>query len=201
MHHPDSILSNVSTGSLVIDHLHEFSFSDNMVGLAFFYCSYQAPDQTAINMLSSLLRQLAEKRQSAFEYIKSLHQTHAPKDTRPLLDEITSGLREAMQQFRSVSFVIDALDECSESERKAFMGYLPGLAPKLRVLVASRPVPSIASDLGPASCLQIEAHNKDIESFLMNQIQKAARLRNYIAAEPGLEATIISAIIKQAKGM
>jgi len=35
----------------------------------------------------------------------------------------------------------------------------------------------------------------------MNQIQKAARLRNYIAAEPGLEATIISAIIKQAKGM
>ncbi|RYP77344.1 hypothetical protein DL771_001139 [Monosporascus sp. 5C6A] len=103
--------------SIVIEYLYnEFRKgeiqSDGNIGIAYLYCTFRQQDeQKAEDFLSSLLKQLAQGLSSLADSVKSLHNKHEVKRTRPTLDEISKALQSVAALYSRVFIIIDALDE------------------------------------------------------------------------------------------
>lgn len=87
--------------SLVIQTLRENHLPE--VGVAGLYCSYRSPE-TILNMLGSLVKQLAEPLADLPVPLQNL--------TVPGLEDFRSILSEVFSCYSKVMIVIDALDEC-----------------------------------------------------------------------------------------
>jgi hypothetical protein len=126
--------------------------------LAYFYCDYKDPDTLVpINIINSLIRQLAMQNKYAFQEIETFWEQHTSEITRAAFEideggsETTSGLHrkllddrpktddfqnenlavELLQRmsnhFERVMVIVDGLDECGE-QASASTSLLSGLA-------------------------------------------------------------------------
>jgi hypothetical protein len=103
--------------SVVIDDLGKRFQMDKTIGIAYIYCNHKRQDDQRIDkMLLSVLKQLAERQPSLPDVVKSLHDHHKPKKTRPLVKEISATLRSLAGMYARVNFIVDALDECQASD-------------------------------------------------------------------------------------
>jgi hypothetical protein len=79
-------------------------------------CNFRRPDeQKPVNLLASLLRQLAQGQSTLPDSLKTLHDQHRSTGTRPTLTEISKVLNAVASQLSQLFIVLDALDECEMS--------------------------------------------------------------------------------------
>jgi Cdc6-like AAA superfamily ATPase len=191
--------------SIVVDHLFKRFRNDSEIGIAFLYCNFrQQQDQRLIDLFLSLLKQFSQRQPLFPECVTRLYKDHERKRTRPSFHEISDALYSVIANCSRVFIIIDALDECSTTDRvlPQFMEELFSLRAKTSssVFATSRPILGVPEEFERqgSSVLEIRASDEDMQRYLdghMNQIS------TFVREVPGIEREIKSAIIKAADGM
>jgi hypothetical protein len=171
------------------------------VGVAYVYCVYNGIHQTAVNLLGSLLRQLALQNNAMLDDIKSCHKSHY--NSRPSLDEIFRLLHSQVRKFDTVFIVIDALDECPEAGqvRKLFMAQVRSLLPDVQLMVTSRHLASIESTFKQDTRLEVLAHEEDVQSFIESQMAIRTQLSDVLDGHNDVRSTIVATLLEKTHGM
>ena len=146
---------------------------------------------------------MAQKNPVISNKIISLYDHHIKKQTHPTLGEYSKLLQLEVRHFSNVFILVDALDECSESNgtRDSFLAEIRKLQPTIHLWVTSRHIASIEHVFEKAACLEIRANDEDVRKYLECRSVSVPQLVRHIKKDPTLQATIINAIVEKAKGM
>ncbi|KAL8861144.1 MAG: hypothetical protein Q9178_002360 [Gyalolechia marmorata] len=131
----------------------------------------------------------------------SLFERHRDRNTSPTIDEISQALSTVIDTQKEVFCIIDALGECNEDLRWALIEKLETLGPKLRVLITSRYLDSIAEELEGYRRFEIRANKADIELFIDYQIRRNRNLRKIVEKSPSLRDDIKQGVFNTAERM
>jgi hypothetical protein len=99
--------------------------------LPYLYCDYKDAEvkQSAVNLFSSLARQLAEQLPALPGELKDFHRIHKDKP-KPTFSEVCTLLLSLAEKFTTSFPLVDALDECYQKHdhgRPALQEVLSGL--------------------------------------------------------------------------
>ncbi|KAI9775380.1 MAG: hypothetical protein M1839_001235 [Geoglossum umbratile] len=121
----------------------------------------------------------------------------------PTLNEFSKLLQSEIRRFSRVFVIIDALDECAEGDgtRGRFLAELRKPQPDIHLLVTSRHMPIPERDFEEAMRVEIRARDEDVEKHLESRIGRESRLTGYVKRDPSLRGTVVSTIVKKARGM
>lgn len=187
--------------AITIDHLLKWA-RNHSHGVAYVYCNYKTEKQDASSMLAAILKQLVQGCPSEIEPLERLHQQHADRGTKPSLDEIYSALRDVLARYSAAYIVIDALDECQDSDgtRRQFLAKLRELQEgrDVRLMATSRFIPEIEDDFGDALRCEIQASKEDVKCFVAGQIY---RLPRCIQRDAALQEIVQEKIVEAVDGM
>ena len=165
--------------SLVIDRLTN-AFVDGNVVVAYFYFDYceqgdnEQDYQLDDAMLASLLKQLALTKAVLPEPVLDLHQRMTRQQKQPKQQDLEEALLRTCSEFDRVFFVIDALDECSKSQRNAVLRVLGNISQcsSVSMLITSRPhAEDISKAFNGSHKIVIEAKPSDIKKYVDNKIE------------------------------
>ena len=189
--------------SIVIDRLEQEVMFNAEDVLAYVYCSYQNPEHTSLNLLASILQQLAQRQAVLPQRIKDSYTRHTAEGTKPALEEILVELQAISRDLNKVFIVVDALDECAQEKgtRISFLEAMPKIGNRFRLLITSRTTTNVFNHLPSAVCINIDAKDADVTKYLKSRILGERRLQRIIAGDVDLEETIIKTILRNAKGM
>ncbi|OTB06199.1 hypothetical protein M426DRAFT_119710 [Hypoxylon sp. CI-4A] len=185
--------------SIIVDDLHVRFENDTDVGIAYIYCNYkQQADQTATDLLLSILKQLTRRRPVLPDAVKTLHDRH--KQKRPSIEEISDNLKSVSRLYSRVFIVIDALDECQSSN-----GCRAKLLSKIfvlqkqggNVLATSRFIPDIVERFSGFPSLEVRARESDVKRYLARRINDIPRF----GRNPKLQEEIAKVIPEAVDGM
>ncbi|OCK74174.1 hypothetical protein K432DRAFT_438081, partial [Lepidopterella palustris CBS 459.81] len=188
--------------AIAIDHLLK-AVQSSSFGVAYVYCNYKAQEeQDASSMLAAVVKQLVQARPSTAEPIERLHKQHANRGTKPSLEEIFDTLREVVAKHSIVYIVVDALDECRDSDgtRGQFLARLRELqaGQDIRLIATSRFIPEVEAEFRTAVRLEVQASNEDVRRFVAGQIY---RLPKCIQRDPALQKMVEEKIPEAVDGM
>lgn len=172
--------------------------------VAFVYCNYkERAQQTSDHLISSLVRQLLDRRSAIPDQLHSLYDRSKHQDRRPSGSELLELLSTVASKFSSLFFVIDALDECSESDgaRSTLLSGLRKLLPAACFLYTSRYLSEIEHQLEGCSRLEIRARDGDIRRYAKGRIPDEPRLAKHITADSGLLGLLLKTIVGRSDGM
>ncbi|KAF2678030.1 ankyrin [Lentithecium fluviatile CBS 122367] len=183
--------------AIAIDYLLK-SVQSSSHGVAYVYCNYKAQEeQDASRMLAAILKQLVQARPSLAEPVERLHKQHADRGTRPSPDEVFSALRDVVSHYSTVYIVVDALDECQDSDgtRRQFLAKLRDLQPgrDIRLMATSRFIPEIVDTFHEELNLEVQASEDDVKRFVAGQI---CRLPRCIQRDPALQEIVQKKIVE-----
>jgi hypothetical protein len=187
----------------IIDYLQN-AFPNPDISIAFIYCNYkEQEEQTVISLIASLLRQLVERRSSVPNEVQKLYKHHNSLRTRPSLTEYSQLLQLIVARSSKVFLIIDALDECNESNgtRSSLITEIQKLPPCMHLLCTSRHAPDIEQQFSGLPRQEIRASNIDVERYLVDSIKKNARLKKHVLADASLLDAIIGSIVARVDGM
>ncbi|RYN82789.1 hypothetical protein AA0120_g9495 [Alternaria tenuissima] len=187
----------------IIDFLLQLRRNSN-IGVAFVYFSYKdCESQTPVNIMASILQQLITQKPDYIQDLKDMYTRHIRDNTRPLVGDISSLLQNVVYAFGKVFIVIDALDECSDTNdvRMILLTELRKLQGRASLLVMSRPIPGLEKGLEGAIRIRVEASTTDIRNYLQQRLDAAQSMQKHLQAEPKLRDHIISCITDKIKGM
>lgn len=189
--------------SIIVNDLETKYYSDSTIAVCYIYCNYKRKDeQTVENLLSSLLKQLAQSQSSLPDSLKDLHDRHGEKRTRPSLDEISKALESAAIQNSKVFIILDALDECQDLYRcrTKFLSAIFNLQMKsgANILATSRIIPEIMDRFKESPSIDIRASDDDIRRYLHSRLPE---LRESVTNQCSLRDDIMTNITEAASGM
>ena len=172
-------------------------------GVAYVYCNYKAQEeQDTSRMLAAILKQLVQARPSLVEPVERLHEKHAGRGTRPSPDEVFSALRDVLAHYSTIHIVIDALDECRDSDGtwRQFLAKLRDLQAgrDVRLMATSRLIPEIVDWFNEGLKLEVQASEEDVKRFVAGQI---CRLPRCIQRDPALQEVAQKKIVEAVDGM
>ncbi|KAL2193805.1 hypothetical protein P885DRAFT_71817 [Corynascus similis CBS 632.67] len=199
--------SKTILASLVIDHLEKepkYGYPD--FPYAYVYCSYaHRQTQTPATFLSSILQQVLQQVTTSTlpAEVLSLYQLHKNHGTRPTLVQITDFLRAVTAECIRFRIIVDALDECADSDDGAleFISALQSLDTNVALLSTSRFSSVFEEYFKGANRIEISAPRKDIEIYLNSEIQQHPRLARHVHADPALKQEIINTITREFHGI
>lgn len=189
--------------SIVIDTLETlYLLDDKDIGIAYVYCNFRRQDeQTARELLASLLKQLLQSLSTLPETAKSLYNKHNTRDSRPSLEEISNTLPSVIKLYSRVFILIDAIDECRESDgsQTRFLQEVFELQrkSKFNIFATSRPIPGIVDQFKDSISLEIRATDEDVRMFLHSQM---TQLPGFLCRQ-NLQEEVINEIVRSVKGM
>ncbi|KAI9783675.1 MAG: hypothetical protein M1839_003523 [Geoglossum umbratile] len=190
--------------SIVINHLKR-TFAQEDVAITYIYCNYKEREsQTATSLIGSLLQQVIRRKSAIPDKIASLYLEHTKYQTRPTFAEYSSLLQSEVQCFSKTFVIIDALDECQESDGRTRIDLLTEiwrLQPTVHLLVTSRDISTIKREFEGAARVEIRANDGDVRKYLQRRIGMEYRLAFHLKADLSLQEAIINAITSKAKGM
>jgi hypothetical protein len=132
--------------SLVIDNLHPFTNSLNRkkTGVVHFYFEYSnRKQQRTKDFIRCLIKQLIYQLDTIPDSVVTVY-NRVSKDgpgAEPNDIQLSELLKDCFSTFSTVFIIVDAFDECEESERRQVMNVLEKLPnSKLRLCVTGRPV-------------------------------------------------------------
>jgi hypothetical protein len=190
--------------AIVIDRLTTRFQNDADIGIAYVYFNYkQSIDkQNVDNLLSSLLKQLSQERPSLPESVKTLHDQHRNKWTRPSIDELSRALQSVAAMYSRVFIIVDALDECQASDgcRGRFLSEIFTLQAKTgaNLFATSRHISNIEKKFEGSTLLEIRASEEDVRRYLNGHM---LRLPGFVARSPELQEEIKAVIVNAVEGM
>jgi len=108
-----------------------------------------------------------------------------------------------VRRISKVFIVIDALDECPESNRtrESLLAEIRKLQPTIHLLITSRHILAIKREFEQAAQVEICASSEDVKKYLKYRIESEGRLVRLVKADPALQAAIVNTIVANAKGM
>ena len=171
---------------------------------AFLYCNYkERVQQTFSNLISSLTRQLIQHGRTIPSELRRLYQCSLDKQIRPSRQELLGLLTTVGSKFSSLYIVIDALDECDDTEeiRRCLVSTLCKALPRANLLVTSRRVPDIEVQFNDHPRLEITATDEDIRRYVSDQILRKPTLKRHIKDDSDFREFIIKTIGFKSKGM
>ena len=188
--------------SIVIHNLQE-RFPEKDVGVAYFYCNYkQHAEQTLVNLMTGLLKQLVQKHSPLPDEAKSLYVRHDSGRTRPSIQEISNAILSVAGSLSRVYVIIDALDECTRTERTRSRLlnelFILQAQTNISLLVTSRFIPEIEAEFKGKMFLKIRASDEDVKKYLETHMKD---LPACISRDPSLQDDIKTEIAKAADGM
>ncbi|KAF3915743.1 hypothetical protein ABW20_dc0100380 [Dactylellina cionopaga] len=172
--------------------------------IAYLYCMVgRQQDQTAENLLRSILKQLAQKKQEIPRIIKDAYDKHDENKTQLTMEEILKLLDAVVASDSRTFIVVDALDECQNSNgcRDKLLSEIFRMQTwsKLNFFATSRHQEVEAKFKGCIS-LEISAKEEDIMSYLDEQLAMWER-SHQDTLDISLRDTIKKNITKNAEGM
>lgn len=190
--------------SIVIDSL-VAEFQDRpSTGVAYVYCDFRRKSEQKIgHILSSLLKQLAERSNSIPQAVVDLYNQHKGRRTCPSLDELSTTLHSVAAQYSRVFIIVDALDECPESDgcRNLLISELFEIQKQsaINIFATSRFVPEIVNQFKDCSkWLEIRASYDDVDRYLTAHMDQ---LRSFVRRNPSLQGEIKTEILTAVDGM
>ncbi|VUC35512.1 unnamed protein product [Clonostachys rosea] len=192
--------------SIVIDDILRIYREDPTLGVAFIFCNFQRNEQQTTDMLlCSLLKQLVAVLPNSPRQLNELYQTHRKLRTRPSVQELSTLIQVTLAAFSRAFFVVDALDECrnSDASRDRFLNVIFGLQAStgVNIFLTSRIIPDIEKDLSEnrrVSKLEIAAEEDDIQKYIRGRISE---MPQFIISNPTLRDEVIMGISSSVKGM
>ncbi|KAK0716323.1 hypothetical protein B0H67DRAFT_515985, partial [Lasiosphaeris hirsuta] len=185
--------------SMVVDHLMTKFQAESSIGIAYIYCNFKRQEeQTAVNLLASVLKQLAQSQDSLASSVKELYDKHKINRTRPSVDELAKVLYSVVTMYSRVYIIVDALDECQTVGgcQEIFLTEMLNLQANL--LVTSRPIQHIEAKFQGTLSLEIRATDEDVHTYLTSHL---ARLPSFVRDDSGLQKKIQDKIVQATDGM
>ncbi|KAH7191748.1 nucleoside phosphorylase, partial [Fusarium flagelliforme] len=188
--------------SIVVDHLLSELRQSPDIGIAYIYCNYQRhTQQRAIDLLASLLRQLAQPRSPLPRGVQELYNFHDNFRTYPTASQISRALSSVAGEYSKVFIFVDALDECNASDDTLFV-VLKELFSLQQLVTANifataRPNKEIAKLFSGSLTQDISATGADIRAYVNRQIS----LNRSLFIGDALKAEIGDKVIAAADGM
>ena len=189
--------------SIVIGDLCERFQGDTTTAITYIYFNFRQRDEQKVDvLLASMLRQLAHKQPSLPDSVKDLYKRHKDERTRPPLDEISRALQSVAAVYARVFIVVDALDECQESDR-CRSKFLKGLFnlqanTQANLFATSRHRPDIEKEFERSVTLEIRANSEDVRRYLQDHI---SQLPSCVSKRPHLQRNITNKIVDAVDGM
>ncbi|EEU34232.1 uncharacterized protein NECHADRAFT_85502 [Fusarium vanettenii 77-13-4] len=185
---------------------------EKSIGLAYIYCDYMAEDQSALDYVGALLRQLVNLSEEVSPEVVTLYKDHQPGSSPPstLLEGYGLALETEIRRFESVYIVVDALDECRDDDEGEFqpctrarvLQTLGSLGDKIHVLFTSRderPAVSLPDPTMPIAIMKVLATENDIRTYVQARIEGSQSLKHN--TDSGLREDIKKTVAKKAAGM
>ena len=185
--------------AIAIDHLLDLA-QNSLHGIAYVYCNYKTQkEQDASSVLAAILKQLIQGRPLITEPVERLYQQHTDRGTKPSLDEIFSVLRDVLAHYPTVYIVIDALDECRDSDgtRSQILSKIRDLQARgdVRLMTTSRFIPEIVDEFRGALKLEVRASNEDVKRFVAGQTYRLPRcVQRDLALQDLIQRKIVEAV-------
>ncbi|KAK4170833.1 ankyrin repeat-containing domain protein [Triangularia setosa] len=186
--------------SIVVDDLHTRFRYDVRVGIAYLYCNFRRhADQKVEDLLSNLIRQLAQDQSLFPECLKVLYDKHKGR-TRPSLDELSRALQTVANLFSRIFIVVDALDECQLGSQSKLLTEIFALQSKTgaNIFATSRSILGITERFKDGVSLEIQAQPEDVERYIKGNV---TRMPSCVTQNRDLQKEIITKITQAVDGM
>jgi len=201
-----AMLTSDIISSLVIDTLRKRARGQN-IAVVFLYCDYQAQkDQTAVNMIGSLVRQTALRAPRIPGEIKSAFDESKQEDGDSLqLPDLVKLFVNVIGSFEAVYLCVDAADEVVPQNRPEFLRALRQIvqeAPNVRLFLTGRPYIRVELDTHVtrgAYAIDIVADQGDITRYLSRKINDGDQDPNLMTED--LKNEIIKTMLGKASEM
>ena len=191
--------------SVVVEDLWKRFGRDQNIGVAYLYCDYKNREQqTTMDLIAILLKQLIRKNISLPDSIHDLYKRHEERKTRPSLEEISQSLSSVIGSFSRAFIVVDALDELSDNDGTCFrllseLFRVRDSSPsRVGLFATSRYIPHITDRFRECTKLDIRANDDDMSSYLWSHVPT---LPSCVSEASGLDKEIIAEVVKTANGM
>src|SRR6266850_5802141 len=209
------IISSIS--STIVDHLRPMR-TTGLATVGYFYVDFrERAKQEARGLLSSLLTQLSAQSDRFCHILSSLHASHErvqEEPTQPSDDALAQCLREMLEDpiQGPVFIVVDALDECPNSEgfptpREQALEIVKELVElklqHLHLCITSHPEIDIRRVLDPLKPYSVSLHDEagqieDIARYVESVVRSDAMMREWPEQEKKL---VINTLAKNTGGM
>ncbi|KAJ7589260.1 hypothetical protein C8J56DRAFT_784837, partial [Mycena floridula] len=192
--------------SIIVEHLRS-AILQPKIAVICIYCDYRQQEaQNPIQLLGSVLKQLAQQHPVLSDHLLALHKKYLSRGDHPSIDELFKALQAEVSLYSQVYIVVDALDESSESNKAQELFFpnhqgLWSLADHVHLLVTSRDIPSISQEFDNTPRISIEAHKEDLETYIRGRIATDKKLKGLVEEDMKLAAEIIEEVIQKAAGM
>ncbi|THY84831.1 ankyrin [Aureobasidium pullulans] len=188
--------------SIVVKHLLDRRLAKENIVVAYTYCVYNQQHQTATNFMASILAQFVRRSDKTITEVEECWKAYRETSEKPSSSEYIRLLKAMRGHFSKAFVLVDALDEFPDAERQSLIRDLNTLAPNIQILVTSRYVASIRSQLQDPKRMPIQARDEDVRIALAARIDNDRdNLERALKQDPTLRWTIIDAIIEKTKGM
>jgi Cdc6-like AAA superfamily ATPase len=183
--------------SFVIDQLIAKS-SVSSVGVAYFYLNFQHKgEQSALRLLSSLLKQLVQKRHPLPQSVKLLCHQHKDRLSRPSLREISRTIHAVASGYSRTFVVVDALDECRPADLMKFLKHILRMRSTNLFATSRSMIPDFLSRLTNTQSLEIRADERDVKSYLDYRM---IELATPVKTDKEVQSEIKAKIVQSAQG-
>lgn len=185
--------------SVVINHLQESFGRKQDIGIAYIFCSYrQQHEQKLIGILSSILKQLIQTLHFVPDDLNALYRDCS----RLQLDQLLKLLVTVASSYSRVYLVIDALDECSDSDRTrdTVISHILNLQKKCNIafFATSRFIPEITEKFEGFPSVEVRASDADVTLYAEGHVHE---LSNCVRRSPELSKLVVSQIVSSVSGM
>lgn len=187
--------------SIVIDDLPQRFSGREDVGLAYIYFNFKDPAKQEVHdLLSSLVKQLAQSRPSLPEALGSTYDAHEKKRTKMSTQEVLDSLHSIASSFSRLFVVMDALDECNAESRQAFLKGIRQLQENhpVSILATTRQVPDIVDGFGDCVCLHIKASDDDVLQYISSRLPG---MQSFVRSQPEIQEKIKKGVLARTAGM
>ena len=133
--------------------------------------------------------------------LAACYDRHQKDITNPSIVEYSALLQSAIGLFTKCFLIIDALDECRESNRDTIMDVLNQLRPRLSLFVTSRYALVTMPRGYTGTSIALAANDLDIRKYIGQRVNTSAVIKAYSIKDSSLHDYIVSRIAEQANGM
>ncbi|KAM0799116.1 ankyrin repeat-containing domain protein [Usnea florida] len=189
--------------SMVVDHLNTTSKEPD-VAVVGIYCDYnEFNQQSTPKYIASLLVQLLQKRSFIPREVEKAFEIHGSRQSYPTLPEYIELLKMQMDSLTRVYIIIDALDECTQTNgvRDELFEGVTMLPECVSIMITSRYIPDLEILLENALRLDIRAHDEDVHIHVVSRLKAEKHWARRIRLDSGLQSKIAKSIVERTHGM
>ena len=110
----------------MIEHLSAFYELSKDSGVTFLYCNYQE-SRTPSTYIRLALKQLCRRMPHLPPALEQVYELHNKNHSQPTLVELEGAFSAVIERFDRVFFILDALDECTQDQRKTLCEFVLGI--------------------------------------------------------------------------